>query len=108
MPDVGKPGTQTSAGARGVPHRRLKTLTSVPLLAAVDDGQRISDPSLRHSSKMSIPPALQTECVLFGNGVWRTQTRDYSNVETVSGESAASHAAAQAGPSLTRRPRHGS
>jgi hypothetical protein len=50
MLDVGKPWMQTSAGAPGVPHRRLKTLTSAALLAAVDDGQRISDPPLRHSS----------------------------------------------------------
>jgi len=76
-----------------VPHRRLKTLTCVPLLAAVDDGQWISDPPLRHPSKMSTSPALQSASA--SEKVLATQTRNYSNVKTVSGESAASDPAAK-------------
>src|ERR1700682_24980 len=62
MLDVGKPCTQTIAGALGVPQRREKTLTSLPPLAAVDDCQRSSVPPLCHSSKMSInsPPVARS------------------------------------------------
>ena len=53
---VGKPCTQTNAGAPGVPQRRVKTLTSpsASAFAAVVDRQWISVPPLRHSSKMAI------------------------------------------------------
>jgi hypothetical protein len=51
---VGKPCTQTNAGAPGVPHRRVNTVTSAPEFAAVVDRQWISVPPLRHSSKMAI------------------------------------------------------
>src|ERR1700756_3208231 len=51
---VGKPCTHTSAGAPGVPQRRVKTATSASSFAAVDDRHWISVPPLRQSSKMSI------------------------------------------------------
>src|SRR5271167_2432507 len=57
MLDVGKPWTSTNGGAPGVPHRRLKMLTSCPPLAAVVDRQRSSVASRCHSAKMSKPPA---------------------------------------------------
>src|SRR5271166_2438900 len=59
MLDVGKPCTSTSAGAPGVPHRRLNTVTSCPSLAAVVDRQRSSVPPFCHSAKMSKLPASQ-------------------------------------------------
>jgi hypothetical protein len=51
---VGKPCTHTNGGAPGVPARRVKTVTSAPSFAAVDDRQWIWVPPLRQSSKMSI------------------------------------------------------
>src|ERR1700758_2485890 len=57
MLDVGKPCTSTSAGAPGVPQRRLNTATSRPSLAAVVERQRSSVPPACPSVKMSKPPA---------------------------------------------------
>src|ERR1700756_4513879 len=59
MLDVGKPCTNTSAGAPRVPQRRLNTVTSCPSLAAVVDRQRSSVPPFCHSAKMSKLPASQ-------------------------------------------------
>src|SRR5262249_47803249 len=55
MLDVGKPCTQTSAGAPGVPQRLAKTLTSWPPFAGVDDRQGTAVPPSCQSAKMSIP-----------------------------------------------------
>src|SRR5690349_4715450 len=59
MLEVGKPRTHTNAGAPGVPHRRLNTVTSVPSFAAVVDAQRISVAPACHAAKMSTTHASQ-------------------------------------------------
>src|SRR5246127_374782 len=71
MLDVGKPCTRTSAGAPGVPQRRLNTVTSCPSLPAVVERHRSSVLPFCHSAKMSKVPASQRESrldnsVLFG------------------------------------------
>src|ERR1700739_1567482 len=61
MLDVGKPCTRTSAGAPGVPQRRLNTVTSFPSLPAVVERHRSSVLPFCHSAKMSKVPASQRE-----------------------------------------------